>query len=59
MVVGCLEMELRLQVKGFLRFQQGLEPGSALPGSASYWQEPTRAPGATTWRAGADTRPSN
>lgn len=37
----------------------GLDPGCALSGSASCWQEIARAAGAATWRAGADTGPSN
>lgn len=41
------------------RFQQGLDPGCALPGSASCWQESVGAADAATWRVGADTRPSN
>lgn len=41
------------------RFQQGLDPGCILPGSASCWQESACAADAATWRVGADTQPSN
>lgn len=41
------------------RLQQGLDPGCALSGSASCWQETARAADAATGRVGADTRPTN
>lgn len=41
------------------RLLEGLEPGCALAGSASCWQETACAAAAATWRVGADTRSSN